>query len=325
MPEYQQYVTDFYTNQFDSNIKNTYLEYPIRNKEGKVFWLGQNLTLVYEPGSRIKITGFIILARDITERRANELLLEQQNKEISLGIDSAKRIQFNLLPKQSSFTDYFNDSFVFFKPKDIVSGDFYWIEKIDNKVIVALADCTGHGISGAFLTILGFNLMNQIVLERKVTESNKIIDAMGNSIADALKEKVNSTLNNEMDLLVMVFEENQVSFSSTGVGLIHQSEKELKQYKNTFSEDRNSIKKVVIPLNETDSFYLLTDGYLKQFGALAGKKFGSKRILELIEKIHPEGMSLQKKYLENTIRNWSEGHEQTDDITVIGLKNFKHR
>ena len=324
VPEYQQYVTDFYTNQFDGNIKNTYLEYPIRNKEGKVFWLGQNLTLVYEPGSRVKISGFIVLARDITERRANDLLLEQQNKEISSGIDSAKRIQFNLLPDQGAFSDYFGDTFVFFKPKDIVSGDFYWIRKVENKVIVALADCTGHGISGAFLTILGFNLMNQIVLERKVCESDKIIEQMGLSVADALKEEPNTLLNNEMDLLVMVFEGDQVNFSSTGVGLIVHSDNELKQYKNTFSEDHTSTQKITLKVNENDSFYLLTDGYLKQFGALAGKKFGSKRILELIEKIHPETMSLQKKYLENTLRNWSEGHEQTDDITVIGLKNFKH-
>lgn len=323
VPEYAEYVEKFYRTQFEDGIKYTYLEYPIRNKEGKIFWLGQNLTLVYEPGSREKISGFIVLARDITERRANDLLLEQQNKEIASGINSAKRIQFNLLPKKEVFSLYFEESFVFFKPKDIVSGDFYWIERVENKVIVALADCTGHGISGAFLTILGFNLLNQIVLERKIMQSSEIISEMSKAIASALKVDTLNFVNDEMDLLVLVFEDNKLDFSSSGVGLIHISDGQINQIKNTFSKDRKTVQKQEITLKENDQLYLLTDGYPKQFGALAGKKFGSKRIIELLEKIQTENLNLQKKYVENTIRNWSEGHEQTDDITFIGLKNFR--
>ncbi len=323
VPEYQKFVQDFYSEQFKNRNKYSYLEYPIRNKAGKIFWLGQNLTLVFEPGSRDRVSGFMVLARDITEKRANDLLMEQQNKEIAQSIKSAKRIQSNLLPGLESFQSNFAESFIFFKPKDIVSGDFYWIEQLDNKVIVTLADCSGHGISGAFLTILGYNLLNQIVLERRICDADVIINTMGDEIQKALKIKSSEKMHREMDLLVLVFEGDSVSVASNGVGLIHASETTVQHYRNTINSDKSKVEKLVLQLKTDDTLYLLTDGYKKQSGALAGKKFGSSRLVEFIEKIHPESLVLQKKFFENTIRNWSEGHDQNDDITVIGLRNFK--
>ena len=323
VPEYRDMVEKFYNNQFENGIQHSYLEYPARTRDGKVIWLGQNTTMVYEPGSRKRISGFIALARDITERRAKDLLLEQQNLDITSSINSAKRLQFNLLPDQARFSEYFQESFLFFKPKDIVSGDFFWIEQIENKVVVALADCTGHGISGAFLTIMGINLLNKIVCERKISKTCAIVHELGVEMNKALRTENQLSIVNEMDILVMVFEENKVSFSSTGVGLIVQHQEQLKYHRNTLDSSQSTVECVELDLTESTILYLLTDGYQKQFGSIKNKKFGSKRILELLEKIQQESLSLQKKYIENTLRNWSEGHEQTDDITVIGLKNFK--
>ena len=323
LPEYQKFVQDFYSEQFQRKNKYSYLEYPIRNKAGKVFWLGQNLTLVFEPGSRDRVSGFMVLARDITEKRANDLLMEQQNKEIAQSIKSAKRIQSNLLPSLDSVQQLFDESFIFFKPKDVVSGDFYWFEKVDNKVIVTLADCSGHGISGAFLTILGYNLLNQIVLERHIFDADQIISTMGDEIQKALKIQSSEKMHREMDLLVLVFEGDTVSIASNGVGFIHASESNIQHFRNTFNTDKSKVEKLVFQLKTNDTLYLLTDGYKKQSGALAGKKFGSVRLIEFIDKIHLESLVLQKKYFENTLRNWSEGHDQNDDITVIGLRNFR--
>lgn len=322
VPEYQQMVREFYAEQFNSKNKYSYLEYPIRNKAGKVFWLGQNLTLVFEPGSRDRVSGFMVLARDITERRAKDLLMEQQNKEIAQSIKSAKRIQSNLLPSIESFNKHFEESFVLFKPKDVVSGDFYWIESIDDKVIVTLADCSGHGISGAFLTILGYNLLNQIVLERKIVEADAIINMMGTEIQKALKINNPEKVQREMDLLVLVFENSKVSIASNGVGVIYTTGEKVHHIKNTIQKDSHLVGKIEFEPGKDDTIYMITDGYKKQLGTLAGKKFGSSRLIELIETVSTESLVLQKKHFENTLRNWSEGHDQTDDITVIGLRNF---
>lgn len=327
-PEHRERVEQFYRDQFNNRIHHTYLEFPIRSRDGRVFWVGQNVTMVYEPGSRKRISGFVALARDITEKRANDLLIEQQNKDITASINSAKRIQFNLLPDAQLLNRYFDQSFLIFKPKDIVSGDFYWIEEINNKLIVAVADCTGHGVPGAFMTILGINLLNQIVLERKECEPAVILNQLHSELESILQRNEGSVMFESMQVLLCVFEENELCYASSGVGFVHQHEGGRTLYRNTKKTKgasagvMESYQQSCMEISPTDSFYLFTDGYQKQFGSIRSKKFGFRRIQELLDRIHVESMPLQKKYFENAWRNWSEDHEQTDDITILGLRGF---
>ncbi|WP_341907689.1 PAS domain S-box protein [Fluviicola taffensis] len=325
-PEYRDIVKDFFRNQILNRIQNTYLEFPIRTKEGRIIWLGQNASIVFEPGSRKRIIGFTALARDITEKRANELLIEQQNKDITSSINSAKRIQYSLLPKASEVGDHFEDYFVIFKPKDIVSGDFYWMHQIGDKLILVLADCTGHGVPGAFMTILGINLLNQLVIERKIDDPAQILNGLNNELHKLLHHGTNTLTTEGMDALVAVFEGDSVEFATSGVALIHIHEDEFVLHRSTKKEIDTEVfvyESKNISIAEDDQLYLITDGFQKQFGSIRNKKFSFKRIRELLEKIKIESMPLQKKYFENAWSNWSEGHEQTDDITIIGLKKYK--
>lgn len=328
-PDHRDRVKQFYEDQFSNRLHHTYLEFPIKSRDGRVFWVGQNVTMLYEPGSRKRVSGFIALARDITEKRANDLLIEQQNKDITSSINSAKRIQFNLLPDPQVFNRYFEQSFTLFKPKDIVSGDFYWVEEIDDKLIVVLADCTGHGVPGAFMTILGINLLNQIVRERKQCDPDIILNQLNRELEWILQKNEGSVMFDSMETLVCVFEQGEMCYASSGVSFIHQRNGELNVYRTTKTasetDESTTFEKVCLKFDAADSFYLFTDGYQKQFGSIRNKKFGFKRILELLQQIHIESMPLQKKYFENAWRNWSEAHEQTDDITVVGLKELKIR
>lgn len=323
-PEHRERVREFYADQFKNRIHHTYLEFPIRSRDGRTFWVGQNVSMVYEPGSRKRISGFIALARDITEKRANELLIEQQNKDITASINYAKRIQINLLPDQQVFHRHFEQSFVLFRPKDIVSGDFYWTQEVDGKLIVVVADCTGHGVPGAFMTILGINLLNQIVRERKQYEPDVILNQLNMELRTILPNK-QGTIFDGMDLLVTVFDNDKLSFASSGVQFVHWSPAGFAVYKSTrkMAGDDEAFEKETIAFGPDDAFYFLTDGYQKQFGSIRNKKFSFKRVEELLEKVHIESMALQKKYFENAWSNWSDGHEQTDDITVIGVRGFK--
>lgn len=326
--EHRDRVEKFYRDQFNNRIHHTYLEFPIRSRDGRTFWVGQNVTMVYEPGSRKRISGFVALARDITEKRANDLLIEQQNKDITASINSAKRIQFNLLPDAQLLNRYFDQSFLIFKPKDIVSGDFYWIEEIDNKLIVAVADCTGHGVPGAFMTILGINLLNQIVLERKEFEPAVILNQLHSELESILQRNEGSVMHESMKVLLCVFEGDELCYASSGVGFVHQYEGGRILYRSTRKSKGESVsvtesyQQSCMKISPDDSFYLFTDGYQKQFGSIRSKKFGFRRIHELLDRIHVESMPLQKKYFENAWRNWSEDHEQTDDITILGLRGF---
>jgi PAS domain S-box-containing protein len=324
-PEYREKVAQFYAAQFQNKQHNSYLEFPIKSKDGRIYWVGQNVTMVYEPGSRKRVSGFIALARDITEKRAKDLLIEQQNMDITASIASAKHIQFNLLPKQSLFSSFFDESFVLYRPKDIVSGDFYWVRKIESKLVVVLGDCTGHGIPGAFMTIIGINLLNQLIKERKLTEPTTIMDALNTELTALLPTQEPNGYLEGIELVVATFEPGKVQFATKGVNFIHIKNGQVHRYKQETKHKQlpESITSETLLLSDEDQIYLITDGYQNQYGSVKNKAFSPERLEELLLKIHPESMALQKKYFENALRNWSEGYEQTDDITVIGLKGYR--
>lgn len=325
-PDYQDQVRAFYQNQFKNRIQKTYLEFPIIAHDGRVIWLGQNSNIVFEPGSRKRIAGFTALARDITERRAKDLLIEQQNRDITSSINAAKSIQYSLIPKNTDFGKYFEDYFVLFKPKDIVSGDFYWLHEQNNKVFLVLADCAGHGVPGAFMTIMGINILNQLVIERGIEKPCEILYNLNKTLNTMMHKEEDITPYDGMSTIVVAFEKDEVSFASSGVSLLHIANNDVSLHRTTKTEmDGQTIFECLrLNFHSDDKLYLITNGLQNQFGSLKNKKFSFRRIMELTNKVHIESMPLQKKYFENAWSNWSEGHEQTDDITIIGLKNFKY-
>ncbi len=318
--EFRERVLEFYVNQFQHKIQHTYFEFPIRTRDGKSVWIGQNVTMTFEPGSRNRITGFIALGRDITERRMNDLLLEQQNKDITESINAAKRIQFNLLPSKQHLMDTFNEHFLIFKPKEIVSGDFYWVQKLGNRTIVAIADCTGHGVAGAFVTVMGINVLNQLVLDRGISSPATIIEELSKQLNASFGKSNDATIKEELTIAVLIYDHEKAVIASSGVKILHRNSNHFQLIRHTLNETQNNVNEIVIDLKENNYFYLLTDGLSKQIGSIKSKKLGSKRILELLKSIQNDSLALQRKHVENTLRNWSDGHEQTDDITVLAIR-----
>ncbi len=287
--------------------------------------------------------------RDEKESKNLELVeanvhIQLQNKGIMQSINYAQRIQEAMLPKQLIMKSLIPDSFIFFKPRDIVSGDFYWfdemnkmkngvknpvIEKTDDalrKIFIAAVDCTGHGVPGAFMSMLGFNLLNDIV-RRGTTESNKILNGLHAGIRKSLNQ--GSTQNRDgMDMALCVIDPiNKImEFSGAQNPLIYiQDGKVFRVRGNKFPvggfqlEDHNFTKHL-IDINKPTTCYIFSDGFSDQFGGPDGRKFMAKNFRDLLFEIYQMPMEEQEKILDLVIHEWMGNHEQTDDILVIGFR-----
>ncbi len=320
LPEYKQKVPDFYRNQMEGLIHNSYLEFPVKTKDGTVIWLGQNVSLIFDEGSRKKLVGFQCFARDISEKRATNLLVEQQNKDITNSINSAKQIQLNMLPSHELFNNAFQEHFLIFKPKSIVSGDFYWLKRFSKKSIFILADSSDRGVPGAFMTILGYNLLNQIIIQKGIHEPSEILLHMNIDLRKALGRDRAMQFQSTMSFLIAVFYESSVCIVSNGVSFIHVKNEEETNFYHAKDKNEEDLMELVTNRGTEDHFYFMTDGFSRQIGSLKNKEFSNENVEELVNKIQFNSFAMQKKQFENAWRNWSEGHEQTDDFTIIGLK-----
>ncbi len=287
--------------------------------------------------------------RDEKESKNIELVeanvhIQLQNKGIMQSINYAQRIQEAMLPKQLIMKSLIPDSFIFFKPRDIVSGDFYWFDEMNKlkngvknpsiekpedalrKIFIAAVDCTGHGVPGAFMSMLGFNLLNDIV-RRGTTESNKILNGLHAGIRKSLNQ--GSTQNRDgMDMALCVIDPiNKImEFSGAQNPLIYiQDGKVFRVRGNKFPvggfqlEDHNFTKHIV-NINKPTTCYIFSDGFSDQFGGPDGRKFMAKNFRDLLFEIYQMPMEEQEKILDLVIHEWMGNHEQTDDILVIGFR-----
>ena len=331
--KYKEVVANHYLNHFKQKQVSTYFEFPIVTKGGEMIWLGQHVTTLYEPGSRSRIKGFLSVARDITDKRRQEKIIQDQQNDITSSIHYAKRIQLNLLPASNLFGDVFNESFVFFKPKDIVSGDFYWMERVNNLTILALGDCTGHGVPGSFMTLLGINLLNSIVLESHVTEPSKILDLLDEKLIYVLpRGQGDSKVDDGMEITVCVFNHatSELTYACAGSRFVLVKEGNIEICKldskhiGDYTEAKDfKYSEVTVQLEMTDSIYLFSDGYQDQFGGVRNKKFNFKKLREMILDQQTNSLEHQKKIFEETLLKWIGNFEQTDDVTIIGVRGLK--
>jgi len=266
-------------------------------------------------------------------------VLEEMHKKITDSINYAKRIQDAVLPISEAARSIMDEHFILFKPKDIVSGDFYWATQIDNWLIVAVADCTGHGVPGAFMSMLGISFLNEIVRKKEITKTNEVLNELKKEIVNALQQKgVSGEQKDGMDIAIIAINKNtgQCQFSGANNPLYYvkkiqtnaennEPSFELIEYKGdkmpvAIYERMNDFTNHEIKLEQGDMLYLFSDGYADQFGGENGKKFMYKRFKELILTNAHKTMEKQKEILENTIEKWIGNGEQTDDITVVGIK-----
>ncbi|KOY85373.1 hypothetical protein AD998_03695 [bacterium 336/3] len=267
-------------------------------------------------------------------------IIERTNQEITSSINYAKRIQHAILPEIETIKSFFPESFVLYKPRDIVSGDFYWFTSKNYKIIIAAVDCTGHGIPGALMSMIGNEILNDIIKSRNITEPDKILYQLRKGIIHTLRQEESNnqdgmdvaicTVDNFPDSYKEHLGEAKLEYAGAGISLLYMQNDILNQIKGdriiigglkTYDSEQ-SFQKHSISLTIPTTIYLSSDGYTDQFGGSEKKKFSSKRFKELLQKIHPLSMEKQQHYLKQTIENWMlEGDEkQLDDITVLGIR-----
>ncbi|MBN2213850.1 MAG: SpoIIE family protein phosphatase [Bacteroidales bacterium] len=274
-----------------------------------------------------------ILAQKVKERTIEiEKQRDQiafQNKEITSSIMYAKRIQSAVLPTEEFLKKLLPQHFILFKPRDIVSGDFYWITEKDRKIILVAADCTGHGVPGAFMSMLGVSLLNEIISNEDQLSACDILNKLRNNVKKTLSQKGRQEETKDgMDLVLCIldFSKKKLQFAGAYNSLWLLRDNELVIYKG----DKMPIGIYVgtekpftcqdIDLKENDLIYLFSDGYADQFGGPEEKKFKSGNLKELLLTIHRKPLAEQKEILDRTIEEWKGDLQQIDDIMVVGVK-----
>ncbi|GAB4132017.1 MAG: hypothetical protein Fur0041_02960 [Bacteroidia bacterium] len=257
-------------------------------------------------------------------------IIEARNKDITDSIEYAGRIQNSIIPSPETLQQYFKDSFVLFRPKDIVSGDFYWVEQSGKEVILAVADCTGHGIPGALMSVIGANLLNEAVNQHGITQPAEILNRVRkNLIAFLQKNNAESGVKDGMDICIISWnkETQTVQYAGAYNALYVISDNKLTEYSADktpvgiyFSDVTAPFTNLVIPVKSGDRLYLFTDGFADQFGGPRGKKFKYKQMQNLFLELHQNPMHTQKENIERTFEQWKGNLEQVDDVCVVGVR-----
>jgi len=270
------------------------------------------------------------------KQKANRLLsaqkevIEEKNKNIMDSIKYAKRIQSTILPPDSFVKKHLPESFILYKPKDIVSGDFYWMDSLDDKIYISAIDCTGHGVPGAFVSIVGFNSLNRTIMEFHLTKPSEILGKLNELVVDAFVRGAENEVKDGMDMALLSINKKTNVYEFSGAqnpAYIINTNSELTEIKGNKYPIGSSVEQKIfdnhtLVTEKGDMIYLFSDGYIDQFGGPKGKKFMRKRFKNLLLSIHHLDMDTQKNQLDDSIKNWIQeaGEEQVDDILVIGIR-----
>ncbi|HYG52020.1 MAG TPA: SpoIIE family protein phosphatase [Flavobacteriales bacterium] len=284
----------------------------------------------------------IVKKRTQEIEKKNEELAEQneqikhQKQEITDSINYAQKIQEAMLPFAKEMVVDFPDSFVLFKPKDIVSGDFYWYGKYDGKMVIICADCTGHGVPGAFMSMLCIDKLNQIIPEKKILMPDKILEAANRGIKKSLGQgdEQNLKMKDGMDCAIVTVDpaKKMLYYSGANRTLYRIRKNEIEEFKpdkcavGGFTPEEMIYNLHEIPYEPGDRFYMSTDGYADQFGGPRGKKIMVKTFKDILLNNYKKKQKEQSQVLDKFIEDWkqhpdgeNEGHEQVDDVCVIGF------
>lgn len=275
----------------------------------------------------------ILAHRDDIERKSKEInyayeQIKIKNTSITENIRYAFQIQSSLLPEPGYFNSLLNESFLLYKPKDIVSGDFNWVTEKNGIVIMVIGDCTGHGVSGAFMSILGITALNEIVIEKGVTDTAEILNLIREKIIWTLQQggEFSETRDGIHMVVCALDKENKtMQFSGAMNSIIIVRRSALYIYKGdkmpvSIYPDMRNFTSTNIPLETNDMIYLYTDGYYGQFGGSEDRKFSVLRFRNLLKLIAPLSIDKQQKQLENVFASWMGDAEQVDDVLIMGVQ-----
>ncbi len=276
-----------------------------------------------------------ILETKVLERTAEVVEknkeLAEKNKDIMDSIHYAKRIQQVILPPDDFVRKFLPQTFILFKPKDIVSGDFYWLADKKDLVLFAAVDCTGHGVPGAFMSIVGHNMLEQIVNEHGITKPSEILEALNKSVSETLRQSYidDHEVKDGMEAAVCMFNRKTNEFQFSGSmnplyfirkGILNEIKGDKLPIGNLKVGEQRKYTNHSLYLQKGDSLYIFSDGYADQFGGIHGKKFKYQQLKEVILKMQHLSMEEQGVLLDKTIVDWMRDLDQIDDILVIGTR-----
>lgn len=250
--------------------------------------------------------------------------IEDKSNEILDSIRYAKRIQSAILPPAALVNEYLKNSFVIYKPKDVVAGDFYWLEQKEGKVLFAAADCTGHGVPGAMVSVICNNGLNRSVHEYGLMEPGKILDKTREIVIKAF-ERSEDDLRDGMDIALCSIEGNTLEYAGANnpLWLVRNGEiLETKANKQPIGKFRDPMPYTThtIDLQQGDTIYLFSDGYIDQFGGTRGKKLKARAFRDILISVQDKTMQEQKRIIDSTFEQWKGSLEQIDDVCIIGVR-----
>ncbi|HEU5147399.1 MAG TPA: SpoIIE family protein phosphatase, partial [Chryseosolibacter sp.] len=275
------------------------------------------------------INGYLVRTSDITERKKIEIEVHQQNRKIKESIQYAKRIQGAILPNPRLIHRVLPDSFILYKPRDVVSGDFPWFAQVKNDIFMAAVDCTGHGVPGALLSLVAYFLLNDIVRSRKVTEPSKILDLLDEGVSTTLRSDDDAGTKDGMDISLCKINVDQREVVYAGAhrplyvmrrGVLEEIKGDKFPIGGGIFKNQTSFTSTTIKLDRGDSIYFCSDGYADQFGGPKGRKFGASQFRELVRKVHAMPMNEALSVFDDQWETWKGSLKQTDDVLLVGVK-----
>ncbi|TAD96623.1 MAG: PAS domain S-box protein [Bacteroidetes bacterium] len=340
--------TEFWTQMWQSITQGSTWRAEVCNKakDGSLYWIDSVINPVYDEQGNIH--QYLSIAYLINKRKKAEAKIQEQNqilqqnleevtvlkesgerllKNVTDSINYARRIQNAIMPKEIELQKHL-DCFVFYRPKDIVSGDFYWFGEKYNKKVIAVADCTGHGVPGAFMTMIANNILNQIVLSHGFYEPNEILDMMPILLEKTLLHS-EGTVKDGMDISIVTIykEEKKIAYAGAKNSLYYVKNKEFNEIRadrvpiGGIMKDDFSYRKHELQFEqESCAFYMFSDGFQDQFGGEKRRKFMSNNFRNLLSSIADKPMETQKNLLEIAFDQWRGDNKQTDDVLVVGVR-----
>lgn len=304
-------------------------------KESDYYYIDNSVAPIQDDDG--EIIGSVLVFRDVTEKSVNLQKLQaahqeikSKNKSITDSILYAKSIQEAMLPKSESLTRLFPQSFIMYMPKDIVSGDFYWLEEQDDKLIVAVADCTGHGVPGALMAMIGYSLLNEIVTRNKIIEPRDILKHLHDGIRRVLQAGIiENQMNDGMDIAICVIDRSKqtLEFSGANRPLFFFRGGELTVVKgNTYGvggiqlETKREYTAHRLSYTASDTIYMFTDGYQDQFGGSKDKKMMVSAVTSILKSVQAAGITEQENIIRQQFNQWRGDGEQTDDVLFVGIR-----
>jgi serine phosphatase RsbU (regulator of sigma subunit) len=277
---------------------------------------------------RLEITNLEL--RDTNQELAlSKQLIELQHAEITDSLNYAQQIQKAILPKPEDIRSILSDSFVLYFPKDLISGDFYWITELEKKKIIVVADGTGHGVPGGFLTMLGVAMLNELVLEQKCTSPSEILNLLRSKVIAALRQTtVEGAQKDGFDMSVVVLNEStgELIYASANQTIFIEKESELLSIRGDHfpvgmhGEQLQKFNEYTVKLKRNDYVYLMTDGFSDQFGGIKNKKYKIKNMQSLLADISGMTSEQRASALKKEFQDWKGTQPQTDDVTIFGFK-----